>query len=198
MWAVGDTVPIELIGQFDGLYFCGAVYAFIIGFDHNPDIEGTNTIHFQFGKTADGTDIAFVNNVLAGITMNDSATNFGGWKNSYMRTKLNSLFINLFPTAWQNIITACTKYTSNRGGGESVTGAAAVSSTKDKLWLLAVYEVYGTHLSNGNNFINEADITKQKQYEYYKAGNSTVKNQHYDIETACFWWLRTVHLGGSG
>ena len=39
-------------------------YFFVLGFDHNKDLEGgINTIHFQFGKsdnTAEGVNVAFV------------------------------------------------------------------------------------------------------------------------------------------
>ena len=60
-WSVGDKVGIAVNGSFGGLSYNNTVYAFILGFNHNSSVEGGNSIHFQFGKTAAGVDIAFVN-----------------------------------------------------------------------------------------------------------------------------------------
>ena len=53
-WSVGDKVGIAVNGSFGGLSYNNTVYAFILGFNHNSSVEGGNSIHFQFGKTAAG------------------------------------------------------------------------------------------------------------------------------------------------
>lgn len=188
-WSVGDKVGIAVNGSFGGLSYNNTVYAFILGFNHNSSVEGGNSIHFQFGKTAAGVDIAFVNSygsTSTGFCMNTSNTNSGGWNNSYMRKTICPAFLTALPTAWQNIIAACTKYSDNTGGGSN--NASYVTATSDKIWLLSEMEVQGTR-----SYANSAEANYQKQYDYYRNGNSKVKYQHTATTSACYWWLRSVH-----
>lgn len=187
-WSVGDKVGIAVNGSFGGLSYNNTVYAFILGFNHNSSVEGGNSIHFQFGKTAAGVDIAFVNSygsTSTGFCMNTSNTNSGGWNNSYMRKTICPAFLAALPTAWQNIIAACTKYSDNTGGGSNT--ASYVTATSDKIWLLSEMEVQGTR-----SYANSAEANYQKQYDYYRNGNSKVKYQHTATTSACSWWLRSV------
>lgn len=187
-WSVGDKVGIAVNGSFGGLSYNNTVYAFILGFNHNSSVEGGNSIHFQFGKTAAGVDIAFVNSygsTSTGFCMNTSNTNSGGWNNSYMRKTICPAFLAALPTAWRNIIAACTKYSDNTGGGSNT--ASYVTATSDKIWLLSEMEVQGTR-----SYANSAEANYQKQYDYYKNGNSKVKYQHTATTSACLWWLRSV------
>ena len=188
-WSVGDKVGIAVNGSFGGMSYNNTVYAFILGFNHNSSVEGGNSIHFQFGKTAAGVDIAFVNSygsTSTGFCMNTSNTNSGGWNNSYMRKTICPAFLAALPTAWQNIIAACTKYSDNTGGGSNT--ASYVTATSDKIWLLSEMEVQGTR-----SYANSAEANYQKQYDYYRNGNSKVKYQHTATTSACYWWLRSVH-----
>lgn len=188
-WSVGDKVGIAVNGSFGGLSYNNTVYAFILGFNHNSSVEGGNSIHFQFGKTAAGVDIAFVNSygsTSTGFCMNTSNTNSGGWNNSYMRKTICQAFLAALPTAWQNIIAACTKYSDNTGGGSNT--ASYVTATSDKIWLLSEMEVQGTR-----SYANSAEANYQKQYDYYRNGNSKVKYQHTATTSACAWWLRSVY-----
>ena len=187
-WSVGDKVGIAVNGSFGGLSYNNTVYAFILGFNHNSSVEGGNSIHFQFGKTAAGVDIAFVNSygsTSTGFCMNTSNTNSGGWNNSYMRKTICPAFLAALPKAWQNIIAACTKYSDNTGGGSNT--ASYVTATSDKIWLLSEMEVQGTR-----SYANSAEANYQKQYDYYRNGNSKVKYQHTATTSACAWWLRSV------
>lgn len=186
-WSVGDKVGIAVNGSFGGLSYNNTVYAFILGFNHNSSVEGGNSIHFQFGKTAAGVDIAFVNSygsTSTGFCMNTSNTNSGGWNNSYMRKTICPAFLAALPKAWQNIIAACTKYSDNTGGGSNT--ASYVTATSDKIWLLSEMEVQGTR-----SYANSAEANYQKQYDYYRNGNSKVKYQHTATTSACYWWLRS-------
>ena len=188
-WSVGDKVGIAVNGSFGGLSYNNTVYAFILGFNHNSSVEGGNSIHFQFGKTAAGVDIAFVNSygsTSTGFCMNTSNTNSGGWNNSYMRKTICPAFLAALPKAWQNIIAACTKYSDNTGGGSNT--ASYVTATSDKIWLLSEMEVQGTR-----SYANSAEANYQKQYDYYRNGNSKVKYQHTATTSACYWWLRSVN-----
>ena len=198
LWSEGDKVPITISNKKVGaLTINGTFYAVIIGFNHNSGIEGNNSIHFQFGKNASGTDIAFVDSDYLnmgssdGFRMNTSNTNTGGWEQSYMRKTICAQFLAALPTDWQNIITACTKYSDNKGAATNT--AACVTATQDKIWLLAEYEAFGQIY-----YANSAEQNYQKQYDFYKNGNSRVKYKHSDTGTACRWWLRSVDAARTG
>ena len=192
LWSAGDKVPIALKGTVGALTLNGTYYAFILGFNHNESVEGGKSIHFQFGKDASGTDIAFVDSSYnstgssAMFRMSDSSTNSGGWNGSYMRKTICPAFLAAMPTEWRNVIVACTKYSDNTGGGSDT--ASYVTATQDKIWLLAEFEVFGTRRN-----ANSAEQNYQKQYDYYKNGNSRVKYKHSGTGTACNWWLRSVN-----
>ena len=192
LWSAGDKIPIALKGTVGALTLNGTYYAFILGFNHNESVEGGKSIHFQFGKDASGTDIAFVDSSYnstgssAMFRMSDSSTNSGGWNGSYMRKTICPAFLAAMPTEWRNVIVACTKYSDNTGGGSDT--ASYVTATQDKIWLLAEFEVFGTRRN-----ANSAEQNYQKQYDYYKNGNSRVKYKHSGTGTACNWWLRSVN-----
>lgn len=192
LWSAGDKVPIAVNGTVGSLAINGTYYAFILGFNHNSSVEGGNSIHFQFGKNASGTDIAFVDSSYntsgssAAFRMNTSNTNSGGWKDSYMRNTICAAFLAALPTEWQNVIVACTKYSDNTGGGSDT--ASYVTATQDKIWLLGEFEVFGTRSG-----ANSAEQNYQQQYDYYKNGNSKIKYKHSDTGSACYWWLRSVY-----
>lgn len=192
IWSVGDKVGINLNGTVGSLAINGKYYAFILGFDHNASIEGTNTIHFQFGKTADGTKtIAFVDSQFytqrSGdyFTMNTTNTNSGGWASSRMRTTLMPQFKAAMPSEWRDIISPCTKYSDNTGGGSDT--ASYVTATTDDIFLLAVYEVHGTR-----TYANSKEKDYQQQYSYYANGNNKIFYKYNDTSTTCRWWLRSV------
>ena len=153
-------IGIAVNGTFGGLTLNQTVYAFILGFNHNQSVEG-NGIDFQFGKTADGRDIAFVQSygsTGSGFCMNTSNTNSGGWKNSHMMKTICPAFLNALPAAWRNAIKNCTKYSDNTGGGNDT--ASYVTATTQKIFLLAEFEVHGTRY-----YANNAEKNYQKQYE---------------------------------
>lgn len=189
LWSVGDKVPVAVSGKVGSLSISGTYYAFILEFDHNSSVEGENSIHFQFGKDAGGHDIAFAdagygkefeNDANARFTMNTAKTNSGGWAGSYMRNTVCNAFLDALQTEWQDVIAACTKYNVNANG--------KVVETEDYIWLLAEFEVFGSSASS-----TEQDY--QKQYDYYKNGNSKIKNKHNNTGTPCSWGLRSAHAG---
>lgn len=206
-WSIGDCKAVTLNGTVGTLTLSNyTIYAFILGFNHNAELEGQNRIHFQLGKTAlsGGTDVALCDskyNSQASATgyfsMNSNATNSGGWNSSQMRTNIcgtslasySGTIIAVIPAALRAIIKSVTKYTDNTGASSD---ASAVTATTDYFFLLAEYEVFGT-ISRGNP--NES--SKQAQYSYYSAGNSKVKYNHSATSTAVVWWLRSPFAGSS-
>ena len=196
-WSIGDRKAVTLNGTMSKLTLSNfTTYAFIIGFNHNASVEGSNRIHFQIGKTAlsGGTDVCLVSGYDndSDFYMNNSNTNSGGWNNSYMRKTIlgtilssySGTFIGVLPAALRAVLKSVTKYTDNTGGAS--TAASAVTATTDYAFLLSEYEVFGS-ISRANS--NEA--SKQAQYDYYKAGNSKVKYNHSATSTAVDWWLRS-------
>ena len=207
-WSVGDTKRITLNGKVGAYTFSNFnVDVFILGFNHNSSKEGSNRIHFQIGKVS-GKAVALCDSQYNGsgssamFHMNSSSSNSGGWNGSYMRKTLlgnsntpasaleNSLMAAL-PSDLLAVMQTVTKYTDNTGDGSNSSGN--VTSTTDYLFLLAEFEVFGTRY-----YANQYEQNSQKQYEYYKAGNSRVAYNHSAVSTAVWWWLRSAGYGTSG
>ena len=206
-WSVGDTKRITLNGKVGAYTFSNFnVDVFILGFNHNSSKEGSNRIHFQIGKVS-GKAVALCDSQYNGsgssamFHMNSSDSNSGGWNGSYMRKTLlgnsntpastleNSLMAAL-PSDLLAVMKTVTKYTDNTGGGSNSSGN--VTATADYLFLLAEFEVFGTRY-----WANQYEQNCQKQYEYYKAGNSRVAYNHSAVSTAVWWWLRSAYYNGS-
>lgn len=202
-WSVGDTKRITLNGKVGAYTFSNFnVDVFILGFNHNSSKEGSNRIHFQIGKVS-GKAVALCDSQYNGsgssamFHMNSSDSNSGGWNGSYMRKTLlgnsntpastleNSLMAAL-PSDLLAVMKTVTKYTDNTGDGSNSSGN--VTSTTDYLFLLAEFEVFGTRY-----YANQYEQNSQKQYEYYKAGNSRVAYNHSAVSTAVWWWLRSAY-----
>lgn len=195
-WSIGDRKAVTLNGTMSKLSLSNfTTYAFIIGFNHNASVEGSNRIHFQIGKTAlsGGTDVCLVNGYSddSDFYMNTSNTNSGGWSSSYMRTKIlgtslsnySGTFIGVLPAALRAVLKPVTKYTNNTGNS---TSASAVTATTDYAFLLSEYEAFGSI-----SYANSNESSKQAQYAYYSAGNSKIKYNHSATSTAVIWWLRS-------
>lgn len=202
-WSVGDTKRITLNGKVGAYTFSNFnVDVFILGFNHNSSKEGSNRIHFQIGKVS-GKAVALCDSQYNGsgssamFHMNSSDSNSGGWNGSYMRKTLlgnsntpastleNSLMAAL-PSDLLAVMKTVTKYTDNTGGGSNSSGN--VTATADYLFLLAEFEVLGTRY-----WANQYEQNSQKQYDYYKAGNSRVAYNHSAVDTAVWWWLRSAY-----
>ena len=96
----------------------------------------------------------------------------------------NSLLAAL-PSALRNVMKPVTKYTDNVGNNTGNT-QSNVTSTTDYLFLLAEYEVF-----DSRSYANSYEQNYQVQYDYYKAGNSKVANNHTSTASAVWWWLRS-------
>ena len=206
-WSVGDRKEVTLNGTVGHLSLSNyKTYAFIIGFNHNASVEGSNRIHFQLAKTAisGGTDIAFCDSSYSSsvsatgyFSMNSSQTNHGGWASSQMRTNscgtslssYSGTIIAVIPEALRAVLKSVTKYTNNTGAGST---ASYVTATTDYFFLLSEYEVFGSI-----SYANSNEASKQAQYTYYSAGNSKIKYKHNGTSTAARWWLRSPSASGS-
>ena len=215
-WAVGDTYPVPLNGtvgtvQYDNL----TVWAYILGFNHNPDREGEHLIHFGGFKTAqtDGVNICLDDSHYdEGSTggekwfnMNHSSdTNSGGWKGCDMRYDIlgNTDMDNGEPTntcatdpisgtlmaAFPADLRAVMRPATKYTDNTGGGGddPSNVTATQDYLPLLAEYEVQGS--------ITEANYYEQKyqtQYAYYANGNSKIKYRQTSPGSAAVWWCRS-------
>ena len=153
----------------------------IIGKNHDDYADGsgkaplTFQMHDCYGETKN---------------MNSSNTNSGGWTSCAMRSTHLPAILALMPTAVQNGIREVSKKTSV--GGASST----IETVSDKLFLLSEVEIFGS-----TSFSAAGEGT---QYDYYKAGNSKVKNRN---GSAAIWWERSpiashsaafCLVGGSG
>ena len=208
-WSIGDRKAVTLNGTVGKLSLSNVTtYAFIIGFNHNASVEGTNRIHFQLAKTAltGGTDVclcdsSYNSNVSTTgyFSMNSSRTNSGGWASSQMRTNIcgtslssySGTIIAVIPAALRAVLKSVTKYTDNTANGGGST-ASAVTATTDYFFLLSEYEVFGSI-----SYANSNESSKQAQYAYYSAGNSKIKYKHDGTTTAAFWWLRSPRSSNS-
>lgn len=206
-WSIGDRKEVTLNGTVGHLSLSNyTTYAFIIGFNHNQELEGTNRIHFQLAKTAlsGGKDIAFCDSkyntqVLETgyFSMNDGQVSTGGWASSNMRTAIcgtslssySGTIIAVIPAALRAVLKSVTKYTNNTGNSSA---ASAVTATTDYFFLLSEYEVFGS-----TTYANSNEASKQAQYSYYSAGNSKVKYNHSATSTAVRWWLRSTRVSSS-
>ena len=207
-WSVGDRKAITLNGTVGSLTLSNfAMYAFIIGFNHNTSLEGANRIHFQLGKTAlsGGTDVCLCDSSYSsavspagGFCMNFDGMNTGGWKDSVMRKIVCGAeqggttisILNVISDGLKSAIKSVTKYTDNTGGGS--TAASNVTATTDYFFLLSEFEVFGSI-----SYANSNESSKQAQYAYYSAGNSKVKCNHSETSNAVGWWLRSPGAGYS-
>ena len=206
IWKVGDCKEIVLNGTVGALTFNNYhTYAFIIGFDHNAELEGEHRIHFQLAKTAlsGGTDVCLTDGQYlntgssAAFRMNTRKTNSGGWEDSYMRNNIcgtsksttSGRIMGAIPAELRNALKSVTKYTNNNG---SSSASSAVTATTDYFFLLSEYEVFGNI-----TYSNSYEANYQQQYAYYSAGNSKVKYRHNSTGSAAYWWLRSPGAGTS-
>lgn len=207
-WSVGDAKQITLNGTVGTkTYNNYQPWVYILGFNHNASIEGTNRIHFGCFKAASdaslgtGLDDQYygtqTSNSLA-FNMNLTASSSGGWGGSHMRTVIlgsdvelvnmapNNSLLSIFPNDLKNVMKQCTKYTDNVGG--SSIAASNVTPTLEYLWLLSEYEVSGELV-----YSNSAEVVVQKQYDYFKDGG-TQGYQRQSTGTPGNTWLRTCSI----
>ena len=145
----------------------------INGVDYQIDIIGKNHDTYTAGGTAPLT-FQMHDCYAYEKQMNSSDTNIGGWTDCAMRNTHLPAILALMPTEVQNGIREVNKLTS--AGNQS----DVINTTADKLFLLSEIEIFGrVHYSKSG---------EGTQYDYYKAGNSKVKEFDGNEDV---WWERS-------
>ena len=152
----------------------------INGVDYQIDIIGKNHDTYTAGGTAPLT-FQMHDCYSTAYAMNSFNTNAGGWTSCSMRSTHLPAILALMPTEVQNGIREVNKLTS--AGNQSST----INTTSDKLFLLSEIEIFGS--------VRYSKSGEGTQYDYYKAGNSKVKNRNGSSE---YWWERSPHKSLSG
>lgn len=152
-----------VVGNQKAMTINGTAYTIDIigrGHDDYSDGSGKAPLTFQMHDCY-GTQYA----------MNSSETNVGGWGNCAMRTNHLPAILALMPSEVQNGIREVDKLTSVGSKNSTIT------TTADKLFLLSEIEIFGS--------VSYSKSGEGTQYDYYKAGNSKVKNRDGSADNWC-------------
>lgn len=235
-YSVGDCKEVALSGTMGTLALDTTLYVYILGFNHNSELEGNG---ITFGGFKTGASPSDKNVCLTDGKYNSTSTdgthyfnmshsgnyNYGGWAGCDMRydilgstdvepsgygsapttskvgydatntcaTKpVQNTLMSCLPEDLRAVMKPMTKYTDNASNG-SHNSQSNVTATKDYLPLLAEYEIFGKR-----TYANQYEYEKQKQYDYFVAGNSTVKYRHTATGSSATWWERSPYCSGSG
>ena len=167
----GNVPASWVVGNYKNMTINGKAYRIdIIGKNHDTYAAGgTAPLTFQMHDCYTETK-----------QMNSSNTNSGGWQNSAMRTTHLPAILNMMPAEVKAAIRDVQKKSS--AGNQS----SSIQTTNDKLFLLSEIEIFG---STTYSFAGEG-----KQYAYYQAGNSKVKNLSGSADC---WWERSPYSSNS-
>ena len=194
LFSVGDVKSIVLNGSVGNTTFSNVkIDVYILGINHNAELEGNNRIHFCIGKV-DSKTIGLIDSQYNQYPMTSSGyfsmsygnddTTVGGWNGCYMRNSVMQWVKNALPTDLQNVLKTVTKYTDNTGGGSNESSSVTV--TTETICLEAEFEVHGAR-----SYANSYEQNKQKQYDYYKNGNSKVRYKYNNVGNVAHWWNRS-------
>lgn len=152
----------------------------INGVDYQIDIIGKN--HDDYSDGSGKAPLTFQLHDCYNIAkaMHSTGSNTMGWEKCSMRVEHLPTILKQMPADVQSGIREVNKISKN--GGKSTL----LVTTKDSLFLLSEVEVFG---SSSNSLSGEGT-----QYDYYKAGNSTVKNFN---GSAYDWWERSPSTGST-
>ena len=150
---------------------------------HMVRISNMSACTTETSETACGFVVEFAD-IITNQKFNSTATNVGGWKDSEMRTYVNSAIYNALPIELQNVITT-TKVISGHGSTSGETNF----ETQDKLYLLNAQEVWST-----NDY--DTSVGTSKQLDYYKNQGVTASSYAGAIKqyngSSSAWWLRSA------
>ena len=157
---------------------------------HTVRIANMSACTTETSETACGFVVEFAD-VITEQSFNSPLTNVGGWKDSEMRTYINSTIYNALPSDLQNVIVS-TKVISGHGSTSGETNF----ETQDKLYLLSSEEIYGDFASSSNAKYDTA-VGTSKQLDYYKNQGVTASSYAGAIKqyngSGCDWWLRSAY-----
>ena len=144
------------------------------GSDYLIDIIGKNHDDYSDGSGKAPLTFQLHDCYKKAKAMYSTASNVKGWTNCSMRVEHLPIILKQMPADVQSGIREVNKISSSGGKKPSL------ETTKDNLFLLSEVEVFGR---SSNSLSGEGT-----QYDYYKAGNSTVKNFN---GSAYDWWERS-------
>ena len=151
---------------------------------HTVRISNMSACESETSETACGFVVEFAD-IITNQKFNSTATNVGGWRDSEMRTYVNSAIYNALPIELQNVIST-TKVISGHGSASGETNF----ETQDKLYLLNAQEVW-----NGNSY--DTSVGTSRQLDYYKNQGVTTSSyagakKQYNGSNS-YWWLRSAY-----
>lgn len=225
-FSIGDTKYIDVKGKVGTVDIDQKLGVYIIGIDHNAEIEGGG-ITFGTFMTEGGVSVGLYDPTYSAddgkMAFNIShwgKANYGGWAGCDLRYDIlgstdvppsgygqipvsgregydpspdckqsdrNTLMAAL-PEQLRAVMQPMTKYTNNVGG----TGDTEekVTASIDYLPLLSEFELFGLA-----SVANSYEQNKQKQYEYYIGGKSTIKYKHSLNSSNESCWTRSPYKG---
>lgn len=208
-WEVGDFKVVTIpTGKFQGTY-----KATIIGFNHNQNYEGQNTIHFQLFKVSDQTNVTYqdiinrpedfnnrhveehevnssyflYNLVVIGGYSND--TDSYEWEKTDLYNRISNTNVYNLPEDLWNSIRPAIKYTTRIVTNATGNYNNYPVKTETKLFLLSPIEV---GISTVNS--NIKDIW-QSTYTYYSDSSTATERRKLLTSSSSIvenlgWWLR--------
>ncbi len=147
---------------------------------HNVRIANTSTLdecfNDEFSQTACGFVLEFEDIIGSEVTNMCSSTSDIGWTQSNAYQYINDTIYNALPEDLKEIIIDTTVVSGNGQNNE-------ISTSTDKLYLLAPGEIYGDWSNCNSDPSNESDTAKDltRQLDYYKSkGTAINNNESYD------------------
>ena len=151
---------------------------------HTVRISNMSECESETSEIVCGFVVEFAD-IITRQKFNSTTTNVGGWKDSEIRTYINSTIYNALPSDLQNVIVS-TKVISGHGSTSGETNF----ETQDKLYLLNAQEVW-----NGNSY--DTSVGTSKQLDYYKNQGVTASSYAGAIKqyngSNSYWWLRSAY-----
>lgn len=150
----------------------------INGVDYQIDIIGKNHDDYADGSGKAPLTFQLHDCYKIAKAMHSTSTNTVGWTQCSMRVEHLPIILKQMPADVQSGIREVNKISASSGRSHVLV------TTKDSLFLLSEVEVFGSSINS-----NSGEGT---QYDYYKAGNSTVKDFN---GSAYDWWERSPTAG---
>ncbi len=209
-WAVGDakeitpkTKEIPFINFSIG---SRKTFVFIIGINHNAELEGNNLIHLgcfrdmlnedrytmrfcliQNEDNMFGTHTPYAKDFIMSWVEDDGGpNNKGGWKQSFVRMYSDTQLIKkFFPDDFLSVTRKAKKYTDNVGNG---TGSVAsnITATEDWFCIPAPKE-----LGLSTSFCNFYEVNYQAIYKYFETGDKAAMFTQINSGRSSRYWLRS-------
>lgn len=202
-WSIGDSKTVVLNGTVKSITFNNhSVKAFIIGFDHNSNVEGVG-IHFQIGRSLGDIDICFcdsrydteviITSDHGGTPNPDNYFTWGevgqtpsgstrylmyGWSKCNIRNNILGQDLDNkigFLNALPSNLVDCIKLSSKYSTNDGL-------STNNLLFLLSAFEIRGFDVGSDYTIY-------QRTYDYYKTGN-WIKYMYNNTGSPAKYFLR--------